>query len=186
MFSERRIEILWCVSVDLLIYKAKRYPGNYWYNKHSAVMLHRDYALPTIQSLVHEPGAWTSPGNLVEMHILGPYPRPTELQSAVSQDLRWPLGTLSIKSTAVGAVPWTLSMKHATKRFMFFRSPQVHRNWHYYEFSCLVHHVMRSCFHQESLLSRASEDSSREVGRLVLCYEHLENIWPYTVYISKP
>lgn len=100
IFKERRIEMVWSVSIEMLTYKAKKCLCNYWCNnKHSAVMLHGKYALPyyskcgLCRSISWELGrnahSWTPP-------------QPTGSQSAVSWDPSSSICTLSVKSTALG------------------------------------------------------------------------------------
>jgi hypothetical protein len=45
-FQKRRMEILWSVTVEMFVYKAKEFPGNCCSNKYSVLMLHGKYMLP--------------------------------------------------------------------------------------------------------------------------------------------
>jgi len=56
IFKGRRIESLWSVSIEILMYMENKCGGNYWYNnRHSAMIFHSKCALPCYSKC----GPWT-------------------------------------------------------------------------------------------------------------------------------
>lgn len=143
IFKGRRIEILWSVSVEILMYSANKCRGNYWYNnRHSAMILPRKCALPCSSKC----GPWTRSLSSRNVH---PWTPPQTYQVAVCSLTRSQVIHIHIKYKKghFKTVPGTLIMNLATLYFVLFRSWQVHVTSHYCEVSALAYHILRNCFH---------------------------------------